>query len=79
MFYVGLNYLHFTRRSSLAISSCLSTRIAGGFLFRAFRPQLAQALTTRCPPRASWHLSSINQQCRFFFRIIIKYIDKLTS
>jgi len=41
----GLNFCHSTGVISFSYKPFPSTRIAGGFLFRTFRPQPAKALT----------------------------------
>jgi hypothetical protein len=43
----GLNFCHSTGVISFSYKPFSSTRIAGGFLFRTFRPQLAKALIKR--------------------------------
>jgi hypothetical protein len=40
----GLNFCHSTGVISFSYQPFPSTRLAGGFLFRTFRPQLAKAL-----------------------------------
>jgi len=40
----GLNFCHSTGVISFSYKPFPSTRLAGGFLFRTFRPQLAKAL-----------------------------------
>jgi hypothetical protein len=44
----GLNFCHSTGVISFSYQPFPSTRLAGGFLFRTFRPQLAKALIKTC-------------------------------